>query len=183
MSSPPPAVSTVPPTSTPIVSATAAAVDPATVDPCSLLDAAQIGAALGETVSAGVLTESAEHATCFYDVAAWPVPIVIPEDSGVRLVVSRDRWTVSTYRPADNNPEQQPLTEISGVGDRAWWQVHVELPNIHVNTENANLYVVSEPFQFTISFIQIPNPVGVDKGEWLADATALANEVIAALGR
>jgi hypothetical protein len=180
-----PTESIAPPTlvATPTAAASpAAVVDPETIDPCSLVTAARVGEVIGEEVADGVLQESGDSVACFFDVPDWAVPIAIPQDSGVSIRVWRKPTTVAEYDP-NVNSEQQVIAEVDGLGDAAWWRHHVELPNIHINTDDAVLTVITEPIRFHVAFNQIPNPVGVDTTEWLADLTELADDVLVALGR
>jgi hypothetical protein len=162
--------------------ATPAVLDPATIDPCSLVTAARVAEVIGEEVADGVLQAGEDSAACFFDVPAWPVPVIIPEDSGVSIRVWLEPQTVSMYDPYANS-DQQVIEEVNGLGDGAWWRHHEELPNIHIDTDTAVLNVITEPVRFHIGFTQIPNPVGVDTTAWLADLTELANDVLRALGR
>lgn len=163
-------------------SGTPAAVDPATVDPCSLVTADRVSEVIGEQVAAGVVQESDGSAACFFDVPGWPGVTIIPQNPGVSIRIYREPKTVAAYVPPVNS-DQQVVAEVEGVGDAAWWSHHTELPNIHLDTDSAVLNVIDEPIQFSIAFTQIPNPVGVDKAVWLANATELANDVLGALGR
>ena len=180
------AVPSAPATGTPAVTPTApasvAVVDPATIDPCSLVSAARISEVLGEQVADGVLKESEGSAECFFDVPGWPGVVMSPQDPGVSIRIYREPKTMSAYDPYANG-DQQEIAEVDGLGDGAWWRHHVELPNVHIDTDSAVLNVFAEPLQFSIAFTQIPNPVGVDKAVWLANATELANDVLGALGR
>lgn len=169
---------------TPLATATApgAVLDPATVNPCSFVSAARVGEVLGEAVAEGVLKESGGAAQCFFDVPGWPGVTIIPQDPGVSITIYREPKTVAAYDPSAYG-DQQVVAEVDGLGDGAWWRHHVELPNVHIDTDTAVLDVFAEPIQFAVAFTQIPNPVGVDKTVWLADATELANDVLGALGR
>lgn len=186
LQAPSPTPAATPSTSAPAASgtpvATSAALDPATIDPCSLVPSARVAEVIGEEVTDGVLLEGEDSAGCFFDVPAWPVPVMIPEDSGVSIRVWREPQTVAAYDP-NANSDQQVVAAVEGLGDGAWWRHHVELPNVHIDTDDAVLTVITEPVRFSIAFIQIPNPVGVDSAEWLANLTELANDVLVALGR
>lgn len=169
---------------TPSAAASAAVVDPQTVNPCDLLTAADVSLAIGSAADAGVATDSLDGKTslCFFHVPAWPAAVAIPENPGVFVRVWRESKTVATAE-IYGNFDQGVIAEVADLGDAAWWSVHQELPNVHINTEDAALDIVTAPLQVRVGFTQIPNPVGVDKGAWLADATELAEKVLAALGR
>ena len=175
-----------PGTSAAATATAAAQLDPATADPCALLDAAAIGEALGESVSDGVRKDVADSSRCFYDVPAWPVSPVSAAaglDSGVSLRVFLEEKTVATrVVPFGGDTENYECEEVASIGDGAWWCLHKTAPNFIPNEEDVVLDVVAEPFEFHLSFIRIPSSAGVDRAAWLADATALANEVLAALG-
>jgi len=170
------------PALTPTAPASVAVVDPATIDPCSLVSAARVSEVLGEQVAEGVRKESEGSAECFFDVPGWPGVVMIPQDPGVSIRIYREPKTMSAYDPYANG-DQQEIAEVDGLGDGAWWRHHVELPNVHIDSDSAVLNVFAEPLQFSIAFTQIPNPLGVDKTVWLANATELANDVLGALGR